>query len=107
MWRAFEHRPALVHERVTGADGSANLRHEETALTCHLQNFAKRNFQVLLNVVAEGLERRDVENFGAVLQIARERLPHQPVNAGEKCSQSLARASMRGAQRRSAGWGVR
>src|SRR6476646_6423607 len=87
---AFEHGPALVHKRVTGRDGSANLRHEQAALSRHLKNFAERGFEVLLNVVAEGLERRDVEDFCPVLQISGQRLADQAVNAGKKCGQSLA-----------------
>src|SRR5882757_5543031 len=49
--RAFKHGPALVRERVAGADRSANLRHQQAAFARHLKNFAERDFEVLLNVV--------------------------------------------------------
>jgi hypothetical protein len=46
-----------VHKGIAGADGSANLRHQQPAFTCHLQNLAERDFKVLLDVVAERLQR--------------------------------------------------
>ena len=90
---------ALVHQRVAGAHGGADLRHQQAALARHLQNFAERNFEVLLDVVAERLERRDVEYFGAVLQISGERLADQTIDAGEKRRQRLAGSGGRGDQR--------
>ena len=50
--RPLQHCPALMHERVAGADSSADLRHEQTALEGYPQNFTERNFEVLLDVVA-------------------------------------------------------
>src|SRR5579863_2766948 len=87
-----------MHERVASADCSPNLRHQEAAFTSHLQNFAERDFEVLLNVVAQSLQRRNVEHFRAILKIASQRLPHQSVNAGEERGEGLARASRRGNQ---------
>ena len=81
-----------MRERVAGADGGANLRHQQAAFAGHLQNFAKRNFEVLLNVVAEGLQRRDVQNFGAVVKFAGQGLAHQAINAGEKRRQTFCRS---------------
>src|SRR5437763_14256396 len=63
MRRALQHGPAFRGQRIAGADGGANLRHQQAALTSHLENFAEWNFEVLLNVVAECLERRYVQNF--------------------------------------------
>ena len=40
-------------ERVAGADRGADLGHQQAALARHLQDFAQRNFQVLLDVVAQ------------------------------------------------------
>ena len=34
--RMLQHRPALVHERVAGADRGANLGHEQATLARHL-----------------------------------------------------------------------
>jgi len=72
-----------------------------------LQDLAQRHFQVLLNVVAQRLERRNVEDFGAVLQVAGNRLAHQAVNAGEECGERLARAGGGGDQRGAASKNVR
>ena len=73
----------------------------------HLQNLAQRAFEVFLDVVAQSLQRRDVEHFGAVVQIAGQRLADQAVDAGEKRGQSLARAGRGGDQRRASGQDVR
>ncbi len=97
--RTLQHRPPLVHQRVASADRGANLRHQEPALARHLKNFAERYFKVLLDVVAQRLQRRNVEDFSTVLKIARQCLPHQPINAGEKSGESLARTGGRGDQR--------
>ena len=56
VWRTLQHRPAFRRERVAGPDGGADLRHQQPTFACHLQDFAERNFQVLLNVVAQGLQ---------------------------------------------------
>src|SRR5271157_2971041 len=61
--RPLQHGPPLVHERIASADRSANLRHEEAALARHLQNLSKWYFEILLDIVAQRLQRRDVENF--------------------------------------------
>src|SRR5438046_212314 len=84
MRRAFQHRPAFGCERVTGADSGANLRHQQATLASYLENFAEWNFEVLLNVVAEGFERRNVQNFSAVLEFPGQSLAYQTINAGEK-----------------------
>src|SRR5438477_10259504 len=68
MRRPLEHRTPLGHERVAGTNRSANLRHEQPALAGHLENLPQRPFKVLVDIVAESLERRDVEDFGAVLE---------------------------------------
>ncbi len=85
-----------MREGVASADRGANLRHQQPALARHLQNLAQRNFQVFLNVVAQRFQRRNVEDFRSVVEIARQRLPDQAINTGEKRSQRLARAGGRG-----------
>ena len=52
MRRAFQHCPALMHERVSSANGNADFRHQKPTLSSHLQNFTERNFEILLDVVA-------------------------------------------------------
>src|SRR5262249_56257479 len=49
-------------------------------------------FEVGLNVVRKGLERRDVDDLGFVLEAAVEPLPHQAVDGGEKGGERLARS---------------
>src|SRR5580704_120646 len=95
MRRTLQHRTALVHERVAGADSGANLWHQEATFACHLQNFAEREFEVLLDIVAQRLQWRNVQDLGAILEIARQRFSHQSINAGEKCGEGLAGASGR------------
>ena len=94
-------------ERVAGAHGGANLRHQEAALAGELQNFAERSFEIFLNVVAERLERRDVEDFGVVGQFPAERFAHEAVDASEKCGERFARTGGRGDERGFAGEDVR
>src|SRR5437667_4265297 len=60
MRRPLEHRTPLVHERVAGTNRSANLRHEQPALAGHLQDFPERPLKVLVNIVSESFERRNV-----------------------------------------------
>ena len=88
--RALQHGAALVHEGVAGAHGGADFRHQQAALGRQLENFAERHFQILLDVVAQRLQRRDVQHLRAILKIAGQRLPDKPVNAGEKRGQGFA-----------------
>ena len=60
MRRPLEHRTPLVHERVAGTNRSANLRHKQPALAGHLQDFPERPLKVLVNIVSESFERRNV-----------------------------------------------
>src|SRR5580704_19364235 len=95
MRRTLQHRTAFVRERVARADSGANLWHQEATFACHLQNFAKRDFEVLLDIVAQRLQWRNVQDLGAILEITRQRLAYQSINAGEKCGEGLTRAGGR------------
>jgi len=55
-----------------------------------LQDFAEWNLQVCLDVVSQGFQRRNIQNFRAVAEFAGERLANHAVNAGEKCGQCFA-----------------
>src|ERR1700688_1871383 len=79
-----------MHQRVSSADRGPNLRHQKPALTRHLQNFPERYFEVLLDVVTQRLQWRNVEDLGAVLQTALQSFTHEPINAGEKRGEGLA-----------------
>ena len=59
---------------------------------------AERLLQVAAHVVGQRLERRDVEDRGAVLQPALHRLAEEPVEAGQEGGERLAGAGGRGHQ---------
>ena len=107
MRRALQHGATLVHQRVAGANRGADLRHEQTALARHCQDFAERHFKIFLDVVAQRLQRRDVENFSAVRKISRKRFSHQSIDAGEECGQRFAGAGGGGNERRPSRQNVR
>src|SRR5580704_8874950 len=87
---------AFVGERIARAHSCANFGHEDAAFSSELQNFAERNLQVFLNVVAKGLERRDIKHFSSVKQFPAERFPDQAIYANEKCGQRLTRTCWSG-----------
>ena len=59
--------------------------------------------RLLVHVVGERLERRDVDDLGFVGELAGARGAHQTVEADEKCRQRFARAGGRGDQDIAAG----
>src|SRR4029077_17312891 len=63
--------------------------------------------QVFLNVVAQGLERGDVQNFSAIGEISGKRRSYQRVDADQKCGQGFSGTSRRGNQRCPSGQNVR
>jgi len=97
--RFFQQGPALVHQRVAGADGGSKRRHQQPTLPCQGLNLAERHLEIFLDVVAECLERRDVENLCTILEPPVERFAHQPVDAGQERRQGFPRAGGRRDQR--------
>ena len=59
----------------------------------------ERLLEVLLDVVRERLQRRDVEDVHLVREPVREALDHQVIDCGEECRQRLARPGRGGDQR--------
>jgi hypothetical protein len=53
--RTLQHQPPVFCQRVAGAHRRADLRHQQPALACHLENVAQRHFQVFLNIIAQRL----------------------------------------------------
>ncbi len=94
-------RPLLAHllplpgGSVSGPDGRADRCEWDTMARGQLRDFGERDLEVLANVVAEGLERRDVDHFRFVRQFAGAGLADQPVQAEQKCGQCFAGASWR------------
>src|SRR5258708_2307374 len=71
------------------------------------KNVAQRDFEILLDVVAQRLQWRDIENFSAVVEMSRKRLAHQLINAGKECGQRFPRASGRRDEGSSSGENMR
>ena len=90
--RALQHEPPVFHQSVARAHGRPDLRHQQPAISRHLQNFSQRDFKILLNVVAEGFERGNIENVGAVAQFPGEGFADEAINACQKSGQRLARS---------------
>src|SRR5262249_30893951 len=103
VWRPLQHGTPLWHERVAGTNRGSNLGHQQATLSRHLQDFAERALQVLLDVVAQSLKRGNVENLGSIQKIPRERLTHKSIDTGQKGSQSFSGAGWSGDQGRLAG----
>ena len=82
--RLADHRLALALRRVAGADGDLDVGADA----------AQRRAQVLLHVVGERLERRDVDEPGAV----RGRLGDEPVERPQERRERLAGAGGRADQ---------
>ncbi len=95
MRRPHQHLAALVHQRIASANANADFGHQQPALGGSLKNFAERDLEILLDIVAQGLKRRDVKHFGGVLQFSSKSFTNQPVDASEKGGQGLARAGGR------------
>ena len=82
MRRPHQHIPPFVHQGVAGAHTHANFGHQQAALGSFAKNFAQRDFEIFLDIVAQRLQRRDVQNFGRVLQCTGKRFADQLVDAG-------------------------
>ncbi len=91
--RAARHGGALRGARVAGTHQHADLG-QEWLLRADL---AERAREVLLDVVRERPERRDVEHLGPVRQFGA--LAQQRIDRGEERGERLARARGRGDQR--------
>ena len=97
-----------AHGLASRARGVAGAHHGPdtgTGLTCLVQRAVdafERHLQVLVHVVAEGLERRDVEDPGRVGERGPAAVTDQGVDGGEKSGQGLAGARGRGDERMAA-----
>ncbi len=94
--RPLQHLAALPGGGVPGAQGGANGRQRDAALCRQSCDFGQRNFEVLADVVAQRLERRDVDYFNLVRERAVARGAHQSVQADQKRGQRLAGPGGRG-----------
>ena len=105
--RTLHDRLPLRRRRVARAHRGADARHRRAAQRAllrprprQLRNLPQRLLEIALDVVAQRLERRDVEDPRLIRQLARLLAqPHQIVDRREKRGQRLARAGRRGQQR--------
>jgi hypothetical protein len=77
---------------VPGANRGADRRKRNAFLSGKLINLAERRFEVFADVVAERLQRRDVNSDRLVRQYARSRLAHESIETMQESGESFARA---------------
>ena len=92
----LEHLLALRHRRVTGADEYTEIRHQAPGRQRCVTDFSQRLLEVFLYVVAEGIQRRDVEHLRIVSNLTCNGLCEETVDTGEKGLERLAGTSQRG-----------
>ena len=97
--RLFSHRRAFLLRRVSGSHQSANLNPIDAHRFEILLNATQRLLQIDLNVVAQGLERRNVNDLRFINQSAVDGFPNQIVDSRKKRRERLARTGGRGDQR--------
>ena len=97
--RQLQHAGTVARGSVSGAHHGTDGGHEIATLGGELLNFEERLVEVLLHVVAERLERRDVENLGALAEVSGEGLADEGVDAGEEGGEGLAAAGGGGDER--------
>ena len=93
MRRPLDHLLPLGHRRISGSDGNADGRHQQTFFPSEFRDLVKRTFQILLDVVAQCLQRRNVHDLGFVLKRTVQSRSYEPVKTGQKGRQRFARSS--------------
>src|SRR5579862_7336022 len=56
----LQHRAPLWHQGIAGANRGTNFGHQQATLAGNRKNLTERNFKIFLNVVAQGLQWRNV-----------------------------------------------
>ena len=92
----LEHLLALRHRRVAGADEYTEIRHQAPGRQRRLTDFSQRLLDDFLYVVAEGIQRRDVEHLRIVSNLTCNGLCEEVIDTGEKGRECLAGAGRRG-----------
>ena len=96
--RSLEHRGALFGERIAGANAGADLRAEVATCLRKELDLSKRSVEVLLDVVGEGFEGRDVDDVRARFKGSFERGAKQLIDADEESGEGFAGACRSGDQ---------
>ena len=89
MGRPPEHELAIPGRGIAGAHRHADLGHQQARRHRRVRDLRQRLLQVFLDVVAEGLQGRDIQDLGSVFQLTRERLLEQAIEAGQEGGQRL------------------
>ena len=97
------HLLAFISGSVAGADGGTDRIERDALGRGQFGDFGEGNFEVLMDVVAERLERRYIYDFGLVGKLAGARAPDQAVEADEKGGQCFTGSGGRGNQDVAAG----
>ena len=96
--RPAQHLLTSPRGRIAGADHHADLGHQPSGCQRRVRDLSEGLLQIFLNVVAERLQRRDVNHLSAIFEFTSKSLLEQDINAGEKGSQRFAGAGWRGDQ---------
>ena len=97
--RLLHHFRAPVRRRVSGPDSGPDVDVLVAELFQRRANPLQWHLEVLVDVVAERLERRDVENAHAVFEALTQTSLNELVDRAEERCQRLARARGRGDER--------
>ena len=90
MGRPPEHELAIPGRGIAGAHRHADLGHQQARRHRRVRDLRQRLLQVFLDVVAERLQGRDIQDLGSVFQLTRERLLEQAIEAGQEGGQRFA-----------------
>ena len=97
--RVALHRRALRRRSIAGAYLGAYRHIRQAVLQQGVADAVQRQFEILVDVVRQGLERRDVEHLCLIRQRRVQSVAHQLIDGGEEGRQSLSRAGGRGDER--------
>ena len=101
--RTPQHRLPLARKRVAGAHSRADFRAKIAALECQGLDLPQGAVQVLLYVVREGLERRNIQDLRALAELAGGSFTQQLVNCDQERRKRFAGASRSRDQRGASG----
>ena len=97
--RVTKDRRAGGLRRVACAQRGADLRRRDAHLSRDVTDAIERRLQVALDIAAQRLQRRDVDDIDAIRQSAVQPALHQRIDARKERRQRLAGAGRRGHQR--------
>jgi hypothetical protein len=99
VWRRSQHRRAFRGARVAGADGGRNPRRAQPGVLRRLADSSSGLGKILVDVGAECLQRRDVQDAHLIDQRLRRPFFDEIIDGREKSRERFARARRCGNQR--------